>query len=101
VPEMLFTVQWPDGSQQEFSSPSLIVEEYLEPGTDHPVADFVRRSHEALGIASDRVKAKYGMPCSLAAGPIASIERAASGSPVGTFRSQASDGPSRCRPARS
>ena len=83
---MLFAVCWPDGSQQEFYSPSLIVEEYLEPDTDYPVADFVHRSREALGIASDRVKAKYGMPCSLAAASIASIEQAASGFADGEVR---------------
>ncbi len=74
---MLFAVRWPDGSQQEFYSPSLVVEDYLEPGGTYPVADFVKRSREALGIAGDRVEAKYGSPCSLAAASIASIERAA------------------------
>ncbi len=37
----------------------------------HP---FVERSHTALQIASDRVLAKYGMPCSLALGQLQSIE---------------------------
>ena len=83
---MLFAVRWPDGSQQEFYSPSLVVEDYLAPGADYAVADFVHRSREALGIASDRVKAKYGMPCSLAAASIASIERAASGFADGNVR---------------
>ena len=83
VPEMLFAVRWPDGSQQEFYSPSLVVEDYLEPGQAYPVADFVGRSREALGIASDRVQAKYGSPCSLAAASIASIGRAASAHPDG------------------
>ena len=86
MPEMLFAVRWPDGSQQEFYSPSLVVEEYLEPGVDYPVADFLDRSREALGIASDRVEAKYGMPCSLAAASIAGIEKAASGFTDGEVR---------------
>lgn len=83
VPEMLFAVRWPDGSQQEFYSPSLVVEDYLEPGRAYPVADFVGRSREALGIASERVRARYGAPCTLAAASIASIERAASAQPEG------------------
>lgn len=83
---MLFAVRWPDGSQQEFYSPSLIVEEYLQPGTEYPVADFVDRCRTSLTIASDRVRAKYGMGCAEAAISLATIERTASAFPVGDVR---------------
>jgi uncharacterized repeat protein (TIGR04042 family) len=76
-PEVQFEVEWPDGSTQSCYSPSLIVEEYFTPGAGYPVAEFVRLSREALGIASDRVRAKYGFPCSLAAASLADIEAAA------------------------
>lgn len=75
---MRFAVRWPDGSQREYYSPSLVVEDFLEPGRTYPVADFVGRSREALNIASERVRLAYGMPCSLAAAALASIEKAAS-----------------------
>jgi uncharacterized repeat protein (TIGR04042 family) len=77
VPEVEFDVQWPDGSTQSCYSPSLIVEEYFQAGESYPVPEFVTRSREALGIASDRVRAKYGFPCSLAAGSLAAIETTA------------------------
>jgi uncharacterized repeat protein (TIGR04042 family) len=74
---MRFEVRWPDGSRREYYSPSLVVEDFLEPGRAYPVADFVGRSREALVVASERVRMAYGMPCSLAAASLASIERAA------------------------
>ncbi len=74
---MRFEVAWPDGSRREYYSPSLVVEDFLEPGRVYPLADFVGRSREALVVASDRVRKAYGMPCSLAAESLASIERAA------------------------
>ena len=74
---MRFEVRWPDGSRREYYSPSLVVEDFLEPGRAYPIADFVGRSREALVVASERVRKAYGMPCSLAAASLASIERAA------------------------
>lgn len=84
VPEMLFEVRWPDGSHQTYYSPSLIVREYLEAGHDYPVADFVDRIREAMGIADARVRAKYGMGCSMAPVAVAQIEAAAGGFDGGT-----------------
>ena len=77
MPEVQFHVEWPDGSQQVCYSPSLVVEEYFEAGRSYPVSEFVRLSREALGIASDRVRARYGFPCTLAAASLAGIEQAA------------------------
>lgn len=86
MPEMTFEVRWPDGSPQSFYSPSLVVAEYLEAGREYPVADFVGRTREALGVASERVRAKYGFPCSLAAASLAGIETAAAAQPEGSVR---------------
>jgi uncharacterized repeat protein (TIGR04042 family) len=74
---MMFEVRWPDGSQQAFYSPSLVVAEYLEAGAEYPLADFVGRCRESLTIAGDRVYAKYGMRCAESAISLATIERAA------------------------
>ncbi len=74
MPQIHFQVQWPDGSQELCYSPSLIVKEYFTPNQDYALTDFVERSRTALNIASDRVKAKYGMPCGMALRQLAQIE---------------------------
>lgn len=66
MPEMHFSVRWPDGQTQRCYSPSLIVQEHLTPGQSYPLDDFLRRVQEALEIASERVRAKYGFACSRA-----------------------------------
>ncbi|MGU3436145.1 MSMEG_0570 family nitrogen starvation response protein [Actinomycetes bacterium M1A6_2h] len=77
MPEMIFTVRWPDGSLQRCYSPSLVMHDYLTPGSDYPVSDFVERSRAALTEASDRVRAKYGFACTSAAATLDEIESAA------------------------
>jgi uncharacterized repeat protein (TIGR04042 family) len=77
MPEMRFVVRWPDGAKDTCYSPSLVIKDYFSEGETYAVADFVARSREALMIASDRVKAKYGHACSLALGQLAKIENAA------------------------
>ena len=77
MPEMRFLVRWPDGISETCYSPSLVIKDYFREGETYTLADFVARSHEALMIASDRVKAKYGHACSLALGQLAEIESAA------------------------
>jgi uncharacterized repeat protein (TIGR04042 family) len=77
MPEMRFFIRWPDGMAETCYSPSLVVKDFLSPGTTYPLADFVERSRTALNIASDRVEAKYGWPCSRAKAQLARIESAA------------------------
>jgi uncharacterized repeat protein (TIGR04042 family) len=74
MPEIRFQIQWPDGSQDLCYSPSLVVKEYFTPGADYDLADFAQRSRTALTIASDRVHAKFGFPCSLALNQLQKIE---------------------------
>ena len=74
---MTFSVRWPDGLEQSCYSPSLVVRDHLEPGLSYDVSEFVARSREALQIASDRVREKYGFACTRAAASLAGIERAA------------------------
>lgn len=74
MPEIRFQIQWSDGSQETCYSPSLIVKDYFTPNSEYDLEDFVERSRTALTIASDRVKAKYGMPCSLALNQLQKIE---------------------------
>jgi len=74
MPEMRFRIRWPDGAEESCYSPSLVVKEHLAPGESYPIADFLGRCREALLIANDRVKAKYGFACSRALGQLARIE---------------------------
>lgn len=66
MPEMTFHVRWPDGSEERCYSPSLVMHDFLEAGGQYPVADFVSRSSEALRIASDRVRERFGFACTSA-----------------------------------
>jgi uncharacterized repeat protein (TIGR04042 family) len=77
MPEMRFDILWPDGKVESCYSPSLVIKDYLTPGETYAVGDFLTRSRVALGIASARVEAKYGFPCSRALGQLARIEAAA------------------------
>ena len=77
MPEIRFQIEWPDGTQDLCYSPSLIVKDYFKPGESYDIQDFVDRSHTALTIASDRVQAKYGMPCGLALGQLQRIKETA------------------------
>lgn len=83
MPEMRFAVRWPDGVETSHYSPSLIVHDYLASGTRYAVADFVARAHEALDIASERVRAAYGFACTSAMASQAEIARAAAAYPAG------------------
>ncbi len=77
MPEMQFTVAWPDGAEMRCYSPSLVIEEHLAPGTSYKLDDFLTRSRTALRIASERVQQRYGFPCSRALGQLAQIEKRA------------------------
>jgi uncharacterized repeat protein (TIGR04042 family) len=77
MPVMHFQVRWPDASESRCYSPSLVVRDFLAPGQRYALDDFLRRTREALGIASERVRAKYGFACSQAMDQLAEIERIA------------------------
>ncbi|MBL8439580.1 MAG: MSMEG_0570 family nitrogen starvation response protein [Zoogloeaceae bacterium] len=74
MPVMHFRVRWPDDSETNCYSPSLIIKDYFEEGKLYPLADFLQRSRAALDIASERVKAKYGYFCSSAMDQLGQIE---------------------------
>jgi uncharacterized repeat protein (TIGR04042 family) len=74
MPEMRFIVRWPDGRRENCYSPSLVIKDFFREGETYALADFLSLSRQALEIASDRVKAKYGHACSLALGQLARIE---------------------------
>ncbi|MBD0334903.1 MAG: MSMEG_0570 family nitrogen starvation response protein [Cyanobacteria bacterium Co-bin13] len=77
MPEIRFRIEWPDGAQETCYSPSLVVKDYFTPQQSYALEDFVQRSTEALQIASDRVQAKYGMPCGLALSQLQKLQATA------------------------
>lgn len=83
MPEMQFVVRWPDGTEASYYSPSLVMHDFLDAGSAYPVDEFVRRATEALDIASERVRAKYGFACTSAMHTQESIALAATRNPLG------------------
>lgn len=78
MPEVRFVVRWPDDTVSDCYSPSTVIRDYLQAGERYPLADFVARSTDALTIASERVRLKYGYACSSAAAQLHDIVTAAS-----------------------
>lgn len=74
MPEMRFTIRWPDGQEESCYSPSSVVTEFLSADTTYALSDFVIRSRLALDKASGRVAAKYGYRCSRAEAQLDRIE---------------------------
>lgn len=74
MPEMRFRVRLPDDSELNCYSPSLVVKDYLTPGAEYALGDFMQRCRDALHIASERVRAKYGYACSAAMDQLAELE---------------------------
>lgn len=74
MPEMHFSVRWPDNSVSEYYSPSLVVKEYLEVGQRYALPEFLDRSRTALNIGSERVRQKFGYTCSSAMDQLQRIE---------------------------
>jgi uncharacterized repeat protein (TIGR04042 family) len=75
MPEVLFTVQFPNGETRECYSPSSVVRRYFGPGEEMPAAEFLARSRRAYAEASERVRAKFGFGCGQAATQLAAIEK--------------------------
>jgi uncharacterized repeat protein (TIGR04042 family) len=74
MPEMLYRLRWPDRTETECYSPSLVIREFFEAGAEYDLEEFLRRVREATAIASERVRAKYGQPCSRALAQLGAIE---------------------------
>lgn len=77
MPEVIFSIRWPDGVEEQCYSPSTIIHQHLSAGQSYPLEDFLRRVRAGLMEASRRVEAKYGFACSSAIDQLARIERSA------------------------
>ncbi len=74
MPELHFRLRWPDETEQNCYSPSTVIREHFRAGESYALGDFLARCRMALNLASDRVRAKFGMPCARALGQLADIE---------------------------
>jgi uncharacterized repeat protein (TIGR04042 family) len=74
MPEVIFTVELPDGATKECYSPSSVVRRYFAQEEEMRLAEFVQRCRKALAEASERVRAKFGFECSSAAAQLSEIE---------------------------
>lgn len=83
MPEMTFAVRWPDGRETSHYSPSLVMHDFLRVGECYPIVDFVGRTSEALALASERVRAKYGFACTSAMQSEETIVAVAAAYPTG------------------
>lgn len=74
MPSVYFNVVWPDDSRSQCYSPSTVIKQYLVEGEAYEVQHFLTKVREGLGVASERVRAKYGYSCSAAADQLKTIE---------------------------
>lgn len=81
MPEVRFTIRWPDGAEESCYSPSTAIRRHLDAGQTYPLAEFLERTRSGLNEASDRVAAKFGFACSSAMDQLARIEATASNHP--------------------
>jgi putative flavoprotein involved in K+ transport len=77
MPEVHFTLRWPDGSAQRCVSPSRTIERVLAEGARYPCAELLGRTRWALEAGGERVRAKYGFACSASVQQIADLAAAA------------------------
>ena len=73
MPSVNFKVHWPDGEQATYYSPSTIVYEHFEAGSEYTQAEFDTRIHAALNAASERVYKKFGYYCTAAGSELEKI----------------------------
>lgn len=74
MPEVHFTIRWPNGIEETCYSPSTAIHQHLSVGQSYLVADFLDRARAGLQAASNRVEAKFGYHCSSALDQLARIE---------------------------
>jgi putative flavoprotein involved in K+ transport len=77
MPEIEFTVRWPDGRAQRCTSPSRSIERAIVTGARYPVPEFVRRTRAALELGSARLRELRGFGCSAASQLVDQLDAAA------------------------
>jgi len=79
MPEVLLTLEWPDGSTSELYSPSTVILQRLRPGQSLPVSALRTQATRALEEASERVRTRYGFACNRTDEERRNLERTSAG----------------------
>ncbi|MDZ5458498.1 MSMEG_0570 family nitrogen starvation response protein [Azohydromonas lata] len=74
MPAMHYTLRWPDASETVCYSPSLVIQDYFQPGQAYALESFMAQLREATAIANERVRAKFGFACSRADDQLSRLE---------------------------
>lgn len=74
MPAMHFNLRWPDARETRCYSPSLVIKDRFAPRTRYPLPVFMTEMRDALNVASERVRARFGFACSMALDQLAEIE---------------------------
>ena len=77
MPEVEFTVAWPDGSQERCYSPSRAILDHFSSGVTYPLDEFLVRARTGLQRAAERVNEVHGFVCPRALAQLQRIERRA------------------------
>jgi uncharacterized repeat protein (TIGR04042 family) len=77
MPELHFKVRWPNGEQHVYYSPSTTVRMHFAAGESYALPEFLTRARDAMHVASERVRAKFGYACSSALDTLRQIEQTA------------------------
>lgn len=77
MPELHFSVKWPDGSIDDCYSPSTVILDYFQVGNPYSLEEFLEVTQKALNAASDRVEQKFGYRCSSAMDQLSIIQHKA------------------------
>jgi uncharacterized repeat protein (TIGR04042 family) len=78
MPEVRFRVRWPDGRVEVCYSPSTVIKEVFAAGHAYGLAEFLARSEDGLGRASERVREVHGFRCANASRQLQTLRDTAS-----------------------
>ncbi len=75
MPEKNFVIIWPNGEEETCYSPSSTIEQFIQAGKTYSLDEFAKLTEQALTLASERVREKYGFACSSAQDQLLRIQR--------------------------
>ncbi|WP_118135652.1 MSMEG_0570 family nitrogen starvation response protein [Oceanicella sp. SM1341] len=74
MPEVRFTLRWPDGSEDVCYSPSTVITRFFTVGESYALPDFLTRARIGYEKASMRVAERYGYACTAAMAELDRLE---------------------------
>lgn len=86
MPEVRFTIRWPDGSREACYSPSTVVRAHLRRGEAYPLDRFLALCEAALSEAALRVEQRHGYRCPRALAQLEALRARAAHQPPGAVQ---------------